>query len=89
MFEGHQFIKLLNDNWVLDITEFIGYKVKLGDNREVMSYKEAFPATVADNEVSFDKNIRVPIKVLKEAANIVLKYQQDYEKFQQRKGFYI
>lgn len=89
MFNGHQFIKLINDTWVLDVTEYVGYKVKINDNKEVVSYREAFTATVADNEVSFDKSIRVPVKVLREAANIIMKHQQEYEQFQRSKGFYV
>lgn len=89
MFDGHQFIKLVNDNWVLDITEYIGYKVKVDKDGKVESYKEAFTIAVADNEVSVDKAMRVPIKVLREASNIVMKHQKEYEEFQQRRGFYV
>lgn len=69
MFKGHQFIKLTNENWVLDLTEYIGYKVKLNKNGSVNGYKEAFSATLIGNEVIFEKFTRVPLKVLREASN--------------------
>lgn len=75
MFKGHQFIKLINENWVLDITEFQGYKVKLDDNGEVIDYKKAFTAKVDNNDVKFDKYMRVPLKVLKEACNQIMVYE--------------
>ena len=77
MFQGHQFIKLLNENWVLDLTEYIGYKVKLDENMNVDSYKQAFQATAIEDEIMFEKFTRVPIKVLKEAANVIRCYQND------------
>ena len=77
MFQGHQFIKIINDNWVLDLTEYVGYKVKLTENREVESYKQAFQATVIEDEVVFEKFMRVPIKVLKEASYFIRKYEND------------
>jgi hypothetical protein len=79
MFKGHQFVRLVNNNWVLDLTEFEGYKVKLNDKLEVESYKEAFKASVMDNEVEFEKYIKVPLKVLKEAASQILDYIKDFE----------
>lgn len=79
MFQGHQFIRLVSDNWVLDLTEFIGYKVKLNDNQEVQSYKEAFKATAVGDGVEFDKYIKVPLKILKEATNQILDYLKDFE----------
>ena len=89
MFEGHQFIKLINDTWVLDLTEYTGYKVKVSQDNKVEEYKEAFTITVANNEVSIEKNMRVPIKVLREATNIIMKHQKEYEEFQQRRSFYV
>lgn len=69
MFEGHQFIKLLNDNWVLDLTEYQGYKVKTDSNGNVTGYKEAFDVIVIEDEIMFEKKMRVPLKILKEALN--------------------
>lgn len=79
MFKGHQFIKLVNENWVLDLTEYVGYKVKLNDNKEVDSYKEAFQVITIGEEIMFDKKIRVPLKILKEASNQIRYYQDDTE----------
>lgn len=79
MFQGHNFVKLVTDNWVFDLTEFTGYKVKLNSNREVESYKEAFSATYTENGVEFDKYMHIPLKVLKEAANVILNYLEDIE----------
>ena len=41
MFDGHQMYKIGND-WVFNLTEFIGYKVKVDKNNgTVLSYKKA------------------------------------------------
>lgn len=77
MFKGHQFVKLINENWVLDLTEYIGYKVKLDKDGNVDSYKQAFKATSFGEEIELEKNMRVPIKVLKEAANYIRNYEVD------------
>lgn len=77
MFKGHQFIKLLNDNWVFDLTEYQGYKVKLDGNNNVIGYKEAFTAEVVEDEIIFNKTTRVPLKVLKEAYNQIRIYEAE------------
>lgn len=78
MFKGHQFIKLLNDNWVFDLTEYQGYKVKLDSANEVVSYKKAFDAEVIEDEIIFNKFTRVPMKVLKEASNQIRIYEKEF-----------
>jgi hypothetical protein len=77
MFKGHQFIKLLNDNWVFDLTEYQCYKVKLDGNNNVIGYKEAFTAEVVEDEIIFNKTTRVPLKVLKEASNQIRIYEAE------------
>ena len=79
MFKGHQFIKLIDNNWVFDLTEFIGYKVKVDDSGNVVSYKEAFEAEAIEDEIIFNKLTRVPLKVLKEASNQIRLYMKDFE----------
>jgi hypothetical protein len=79
MFKGHQFVKLVNENWVLDLTEFIGYKVKLNSNGEVQSYREAFKANYMGTSVEYDRYTKVPVKILKEATNEILNYVKDFE----------
>lgn len=78
MFKGHQFVKLLNDTWVFDLTEYVGYKVKVNDNGEVLNYKEAFEAKVVGDEIILNKFMRVPMKVLKEASNQIKIYEKIY-----------
>ena len=77
MFKGHQFIQLVNENWVFDLTEFVGYKVKLNNEGEVVSYKEAFQVLTVSDEIIFDKHIRVPLKILKEASNQIKLYWEE------------
>lgn len=79
MFKGHQIVKLINDNWILDFTDYTGYSIKVDKEGNVVGYKEAFQATVEGDSVNFEKNCRVPVKVLKEAANQILKYQASME----------
>ncbi len=75
MFKGHQLVKLINNNWVLDFTDYIGYNIKLDNNGNVKDYKEAFQVSIDGNDIKFDKKCRVPLKVLKEASNQIKKYQ--------------
>lgn len=77
MFKGHQIVKLINNNWVFDFTEFIGYSIKTDSNGNIKSYKEAFSAHFNGTDITFDKKCRVPLKVLKEASNQILKYQSN------------
>lgn len=77
MFIGHNFTKLINDNWVFDFTEYVGYKVELDKNGKVKEYTEAFRAITVDNKIDFIKSISVPIKVLKEAQIQIEKYQNE------------
>ena len=79
MFQGHQFIKLLNDNWVLDLTEFVGYKVTLDNDGNVKKYKETFQIILDTEDIIFEKSGRVPLKVLKEAAIQVRKHIEEFE----------
>ena len=55
MFQGHQLIKLINDNWVLDFTDYIGYNVKTDAEGNIKSYKEAFQAEIIENDIIFEK----------------------------------
>ena len=77
MFEGHKFVKLILDSWVFDFTEFIGYKVTTGKDTKVNNYRAEFKASLdADDcrNITFEKSESVPVKVLKEAYNIIQNY---------------
>ena len=73
MFLGHNFRKLINDNWVIDLTEFYGYKVSSSEinNKKVIRYTRVFKVSIVDGKVTFEKYARVPLKVLKEAKVVV------------------
>lgn len=78
MYDGHQFIKIYGDEWVFDITEFLGYKVVLDkDEKTVKDYKLAFTVLGYDKEIIFEKHIRVPAKVLKATVDIIYKYRKE------------
>lgn len=71
MFEGHDFIKLINNSWVLDLTDCTGYKVEIDSNGEVERYTKAFDVLIEDGNITFEKYISIPVKILKEATNQV------------------
>ena len=77
MFAGHEFIKIITDTWVFDLTEFIGYKVELNNDNTVKSYEKAFQVVEGDNGYEIDKFIKVPTKILKETLNQIKKYIED------------
>ena len=41
MLEGHEFVKIDNI-WLLDLTEHIGYKLHLDNNNNMTGYEKAF-----------------------------------------------
>lgn len=71
MFKGHQLVKLVNDHWVFDITDYTGYKVSINKSGEATSYKEAFRAYRDDDEICIEKTIPVPIKIIKETMIVI------------------
>lgn len=75
MFEGHQFIKLCDGEWVFDITEFRGYKVEVSNNGTVEKVTLAFIVRDNGKDIYFDKLINVPVKILKETKAEILKYK--------------
>lgn len=80
LFKGHKFVKLVNDNWVLDLTDFMGYKVETDNNNgSVVGYTQAFKIMEHNGAIEIDKYIRIPIKILKEASNQVSAYLKDFE----------
>ena len=73
MFKGHKFVKLTSNNWVFDLTEFIGYRVYTTANS--LEYQKAFRANMqSNNMVRFEKYTGVPIKVLKESDQLINGY---------------
>ena len=78
-FDGHQLVKLDN-KWTFDLTTFIGYKVSIdGETGQVIDYTKAFVA-VRDKQTgdySFDKLMRVPVKILRQTVNIIQKYREE------------
>lgn len=78
VFKGHQIVKLINDNWVFDFTDYVGYHVDVEDNK-IKNIKVAFTTTIVDDIITFDKKCRVPVKVLKEANRQIQLYQTDME----------
>ncbi len=71
MFLGHNFKKLINDNWVIDLTEFYGYKVIKKKSSNDMAYTKAFKVNIVNGKVTFEKYVRIPAKVLQEAKFVV------------------
>lgn len=69
MFNNHKFIILITGEWVIDMNDFTGYKVKF-KNGVIESYEVAFKASLSsDNKkVYFTKYMNVPVKILNEAS---------------------
>ncbi len=77
-FKGHTLYKIDN-NWVFDLTTFIGYKVDLNDSGDVKRYQKAFIAVFKKENYSytFDKIIHVPIRVLRRVINVIQAYRRE------------
>jgi ectoine hydroxylase-related dioxygenase (phytanoyl-CoA dioxygenase family) len=83
--KGHTLIKLINDNWVLDITECVGYYV-VTNNLDIDSSQDkiqtiikAFEIRIAENDIIIDKFIDVPLRILIEAREQVEKELKESE----------
>ena len=76
MFKGHQFVKLVNDSWILDLTEFTVYEVNVDVEGKVISMRKAFNIKITpDSTISFEREAgQVPLKVLKEAREQVIRH---------------
>lgn len=80
MFKGHDLIKLLNNNWLFDLTSFVGYYVT-EDNYGRLNGRLAFIARYDKDrdKIIFDKLVKVPVKVLKEAEIQICSYISTFE----------
>ena len=81
-FQGHQFVKIVNDNWVLDLTEYVGYYVELNRKKEVKGHHKVFEVVnengewcIDDVNTSYDK--KIPIRVKKEVIALVNKIEAE------------
>ena len=77
MFEGHELYKIEKD-WLFDLTTFMGYHVDISENN-VTGYQKAFIA-IRDPDTgtySFDKKMKVPIKVLRKAVSVIQRYRKE------------
>lgn len=78
-FDGHQLYKIEN-NWLFDLTTFIGYHVKLDESKQnVIGYTKAFIAIKSDDSdtYSFDKIIDIPIRILRKVTCIIQQYRRE------------
>ena len=79
-FKGHQMYRI-DDHWVFDMTTFIGYKVETAgiNNDTVTSYSKAFVVSRSDDTsaYTFDKMVKVPIKILRKTVNIINNYRKE------------
>lgn len=73
MFEGHIIYKIGND-WIFDLTEFIGYRVYVNEG-EVENFTKAFTVTKsADGDYLFEKIIEIPVGVMRKTTKIIENY---------------
>lgn len=77
MFNGHQ-LYTLGDEWVFDLTEFIGYKVtKQGE--KVQKIERAFSVSKSNDHqtYNFTKYFNIPLGIMRKARDIIEKYLID------------
>lgn len=64
-----RYVMLVNDRWLFDREKNICYQISYNQNGEYSKYKEAFNITFDDNNnMIFNKKVRVPLLILKEAS---------------------
>ena len=76
-FDGHQLYTIGND-WVFDLTEFIGYKV-IKKNGHVSSYEKAFSVekNINNTDFKFSRDIKVPAGVVRKVREIITNYYKE------------
>lgn len=75
MFDGHKFVKI-QDNWVFDLTDGIGYSVELDEKGQAIGYSKhwkIFPDTMTAEGTS-----QVPKDILDKSLEIFEKYRGNY-----------
>jgi hypothetical protein len=80
--KGHTLIKLINDNWVLDITECVGYYVTTSQKSspdKIQTITKAFEIRITDEDIIIDKFMDVPLRILIEAREQVEKELKESE----------
>jgi hypothetical protein len=80
--KGHTLIKLINDNWVLDITECVGYYVTISNKSspdKIQTITKAFEIRITDGDIIIDKFMDVPLRILIEAREQVEKELKESE----------
>lgn len=77
MFEGHRLYKIGND-WVFDLTEFIGYKVNV-EGSKVESFEKAFTVKRSEDNKSykFTRAVPIPVGVMRKAKTIIEDYLRE------------
>ena len=64
----YSIVKLINNNWALDLHTGICYRVHLNSEGEILSNEYGFRVSIDDNgNARFYKKMQIPLKVLKEA----------------------
>ncbi|MEM4385945.1 MAG: hypothetical protein QXD03_05300 [Candidatus Anstonellales archaeon] len=77
-FDGHKVI-IIDNEWMLDVTEFIGYKIDYDDEGKIKSAIKAYTISIdrENNKIEFKRHIKVPTKIIMRSAGIIYKDLQD------------
>lgn len=79
-FEGHEFFKI-NNNWVFDKTEFIGYKIQVDRKTDtILKYEKAFKVQDKEQTCNFKytKYINnIPLGILRKSEDIIRAYYKE------------
>ena len=64
----YSIVKLINNNWALDLNTGICYKVTVDKDGNIKSQQYGFRVSIDENgNTRFYKKLSIPLKVLKEA----------------------
>ena len=76
-FQGHRFYKIGN-NWIFNLTEFVGYKVEVRDGK-VEQFEEAFRVIKSEDhtDYNFQREMPIPLGVMRKSKSIIEDYLKE------------
>lgn len=71
-------VKVCGDCWVLDTNSLTGHKVYLDKDGNYKYHKPAFSVLLESNTISFDRYMKVPLKVIRNTLKYIDAHKEEF-----------
>lgn len=79
-FEGHEIYKI-NNNWVFDLTEHVGYKIKINRHGKIKEYSKAFKLVDENKQGLEFKCVKyldgIPLGIVNKSLEVIKAYYRE------------